>query len=121
VNEAQSNVVAVLARVPVTSIEAALPLYKRLAGSDEVRAFAFGGVRLAWVGPFLLLASADGAVPFRSATIIVRDVQLVVSLVQAGGGELLDGPMPGPNGQRLIARHADGNVFEYIEDVHASG
>ena len=98
-----------------------LPLYQRLAGTDEVRAFTFGTVRLVWVGPFLLLEGAEGAVPVRSATIIVRDVEFVASLVVASGGELLDGPMPGPNGRRLIARHSDGNVLEYIEDIHQSG
>jgi predicted enzyme related to lactoylglutathione lyase len=121
VDESRSNIVAVLARTPVASIEAALPLYQRLAATDEVRAFAFGSVRLAWVGPFLLLESTDGVVPPRSATIIVRDVTLVVALVLADGGELVEGPMPGPNGRRLIARHPDGNVLEYIEQDRQAG
>ena len=120
-DEVLSNIVAVLARMRVESIDASLPLYQRLAGTNEVRAFTFGNVRLAWVGPFLLLEGADGTVPLRSATIIVRDVELVASLVLAGGGELLDGPTPAPNGRRLIAGHPDGNVLEYIEDVHQPG
>ena len=33
----------------------------------------------------------------------------------AVGGQLLEGPAPAPNGDRLIARHPDGAVFEYIE------
>ncbi|MGN8049643.1 VOC family protein [Curtobacterium sp. 22159] len=114
-DEALPNIVAVLARVPVDSIDASLPLYRQLAGTEEVRAFEFGTVRLAWVGVFLLLEGADAATRSRAATIIVRDVELIASTVQTGGGELLEGPMSGPNGRRLIARHADGNVLEYIE------
>lgn len=115
------NVVAVLARIPVGSIEAALPLYRRLAGTDAVRGFAFGPVRLAWVGPFLLLEGADATVRSRAATIIVRDVDEVVSTVLAEGGQLLEGPMPGPNGRRLIAGDAEGNVVEYIEQARSAG
>ena len=29
--------------------------------------------------------------------------------------EVVEGPAPAPNGARLIARHPDGAVFEYIE------
>ena len=35
--------------------------------------------------------------------------------IQAAGGHILEGPAPAPNGDRLIARHPDGAVFEYIE------
>jgi predicted enzyme related to lactoylglutathione lyase len=117
VSGGHSNVVAVLARVPVDSIDESLATYQRLAGTSEVRSFGFGIVRLAWVGPFLLLEGGDEATRSRVATIIVRDVDLVGSIVHAEGGELTEGPMAGPNGRRLIARHADGNVFEYIEQA----
>ncbi len=116
-DETPSNVVAVLARIPVESIDAALPLYERLSGTIDVRAFTFGPVRLAWVGPFLLLEGADEATRSRAATIIVRDLDVVVDAVLDGGGGLLDGPMPGPNGRRLVARHGDGNVVEYVEQA----
>lgn len=33
----------------------------------------------------------------------------------AAGGELPEGPAPGPDGARLIARHPDGTVLGYIE------
>lgn len=111
----QENIVRVLARIPVESIDEALPLYLRLAGTEDVHTFDFGSVRLAWVGPFLLLEGADASARSRVATIIVRDIQEVSLAVQALHGVLLDGPMPGPNGARLIARHPDGNVVEYIE------
>jgi hypothetical protein len=39
----------------------------------------------------------------------------VLTALQAAGGEIAEGPAPAPNGARLIARHPDGTVFEYIE------
>jgi catechol 2,3-dioxygenase-like lactoylglutathione lyase family enzyme len=112
-----ARVEQVLARVYVDDLEAALPLYRRLAADAPVRRFGFRDVELAWVGPFLLLAGApEDLAPFRdrAATVIVDDVEAVAAEVTAAGGELLEGPAPAPNGARLIARHPDGTVFEYL-------
>ena len=51
----------------------------------------------------------------RVATILVRHLPPVIAAIQAAGGRILEGPAPAPNGDRLIARHPDGAVFEYIE------
>jgi predicted enzyme related to lactoylglutathione lyase len=115
------NVIGVLARVFVDDLDAALPVYRDLAGGRPAQRFAFKGVELARVGPFLLL-SGDTA-PFRDrvATILVRDVDAVADAITRAGGDLVDGPAPGPNGRRLIAAHPDGSVFEYIEEGGANG
>jgi predicted enzyme related to lactoylglutathione lyase len=102
----------------VSSLDEALPLYEQLAGQTEVRRFSFHGIELAWVGPFLLLAgSAEVLAPYRDrvASIIVDDVERVATTIQRAGGELVEGPDPAPNGVRLIARHPDGSVFEYLQ------
>jgi len=39
----------------------------------------------------------------------------VISAIQAAGGLVFEGPSPAPNDDRLIARHPDGSVFEYIQ------
>jgi predicted enzyme related to lactoylglutathione lyase len=49
------------------------------------------------------------------ATILVRHLPPVIAAIQAVGGQIVEGPAPVPNGDRLIARHPDGAVFEYIE------
>jgi predicted enzyme related to lactoylglutathione lyase len=109
------NVHAVLARVVVKDLEAAIALYRSISGVDQVQRFGFAGVQLASVGPFLLLAGPDVArFADRVATLLVNDMELVVDAITRVGGELLEGPAPGPNGDRLIARHPDGAVFEYI-------
>ncbi|MEU6171927.1 VOC family protein [Streptantibioticus parmotrematis] len=109
------NITGVVARVFVEDLEAAIPLYRQLAQDTEVTRFAFRDVELARVGPFLLLSGATEAYRDRVATVLVRELGPVVSAVEAAGGHVLDGPAPAPNGARLIARHPDGSVFEYIE------
>lgn len=106
-----------LVRVEVDDIDAALATYRALAGTDDVTRFGFGEIELAWVGPFLLLSgpAAELARVRRSGTLLVADIGAAKSAVVRTGGEILEGPAPAPNGARMIARHADGAVFEYIE------
>lgn len=108
------NVVAVLARIYVDDLDVALPLYGALSDGAEPHAFAFRGMRLAMVGSFLLIEGADAEARSRAATILVRDVGAVARQVAGAGGEVLEGPAEGPNGPRLVARHPDGSVLEYI-------
>jgi hypothetical protein len=108
----------VLARVLVESLDDALPLYERLAGGGPVRRFSFQSVELAWIGPFLLLAgSADALAPYRDrvASLVVDDIDDAARQIVRAGGELIEGPAPAPNGARLIARHPDGALFEYLQ------
>jgi predicted enzyme related to lactoylglutathione lyase len=109
----------VLARVFVDDLEAALPTYRRLSGDAETRRFAFRDVRLAQVGSFLLLQVPDGqrARYTRTATLLVDDIEAARSAVESGGGAVLEGPGDGPNGPRMIVRHGDGAVFEYIQSL----
>ncbi len=111
----QPNILAVLARIYVDSLDTAVPLYRVLADDAEPRTFEFDGLRLATVGPFLLIERADEEVRSHVATIAVRDIDIVVRAVDEAGGQLLDGPAPGPNGPRLVARHPDGSAIEYIQ------
>ena len=112
---ATDNIRGVLARVIVPDLDAALPLYQQLAGVTEAHRFSFRDVQLAQVGPFLLLSGNTDAYRERTATVLVTSLTPVLSALEAAGGEIVEGPSPGPNGARLIARHPDGAVFEYIE------
>jgi predicted enzyme related to lactoylglutathione lyase len=99
----------------VDDLDPAIPLYQQLAQTTAVNRFRFRDVQLAQVGPFLLLSGGTARYRDRVATILVRHLPPVIAAIQAAGGHILEGPAPGPNGDRLIARHPDGAVFEYIE------
>ncbi|GAB3569252.1 hypothetical protein GCM10027445_20760 [Amycolatopsis endophytica] len=111
-----------LVRVEVEDLDSALETYRALAGTNEVTRFRFGGIDLAWVGRFLLLAgpTAELALVRRTATLLVEDIDAARTLVADSGGKILEEPSPAPNGARMIARHADGAVFEYIETPGAT-
>ena len=110
---------SVLARVFVDDLAAALPIYQALSGPAVARRFEFGEVRLCWVGQFLLLQvpSAERGRYERVATLLVADIEAARRAVETAGGSVLDGPADAPNGARMIARHGDGAVFEYIENA----
>ncbi|MEU0507873.1 MULTISPECIES: glyoxalase/bleomycin resistance/dioxygenase family protein [unclassified Amycolatopsis] len=112
-----------LVRVEVDDLDSALGIYRALAGTDDVTRFRSGDIDLAWVGRFLLLAgpTAELARVRRTATLLVEDIDAARTLVAGSGGEILEIPSPGPNGARMIARHADGAVFEYIETPRRDG
>lgn len=109
-----SNIAKILARVVVDDLDKAIPLYEGLSGAEATK-FSHGTVNLASVGPFLLLA-AEGAEGYtdRNATILVGDLATVLREIDKVGGEILIAPMSGPNGERMVAKHPDGSVFEYI-------
>ncbi len=58
-----TNINSVLARVFVSSLDAAIPLYQELADVADVNHFTFHDVQLGQVGPFLLLAGNTAAYP----------------------------------------------------------
>ncbi|UMP07004.1 hypothetical protein [Amycolatopsis sp. EV170708-02-1] len=109
-----SNIVKILARVVVDDLNEAIPLYQALSGAKAAK-FSYGSVNLASVGPFLLL-EAEGADGYtdRNATILVGDLAPVLPEIERAGGEIMVAPAAGPNGERMVARHPDGSVFEYI-------
>ncbi len=113
----QPNLRGALARIHVNDLDAAVPLYRELADGEDAHVFRFRDLRLARIGPFLLIEGADDEVRSHAATIVVGDIDLVASTVSAAGGELIDGPSPAPSGPRLVARHPDGSVIEYIQPV----
>lgn len=110
-----TNISGVLARVFVPDLDAVIPLYQALAEVGEVSRFTFRDLDLAQVGPFLLLAGNTGAYRDRVATILVKQLPPVIAALEGAGGQVIEGPSPAPKGSRLIARHPDGSIFEYIE------
>jgi len=110
-----SNIRSVIADVEVENIEAAIPFYRELAGDVEVRRFPYRDLELALVGPFLLYAGPLEKYVSQTATVIVDSLNPVLEALSKAGGEILEAPNEVPNGTRIVARHPDGSVFEYMK------
>ncbi|MGW1892514.1 VOC family protein [Streptomyces sp. NPDC002004] len=107
---------SVVARQRVDDLEAAIPFYERLTGRTAGR-FAFAGVHLASVGPFLLYSGPEEAVQRVagvSATLAVGDLAVAVEEAVAAGATVVMPAQPTPNGQRAVLRHPHGGVYEYV-------
>ncbi|MEV7582007.1 VOC family protein [Streptomyces erythrochromogenes] len=107
---------SVVVRQHVEDLDAAVPFYEKLTGATASR-FAFAGVSLAAVGPFLLFAGPDEAVQRVAgvaATLVVADLDLAVEEAGAAGAEVVVPVQPTPNGHRAVLRHPHGGVFEYV-------
>jgi predicted enzyme related to lactoylglutathione lyase len=115
-----SNIIATFANVQVPSLDAAIPLYERLTGTStgSARRFSYEHLRLASVGPFLLIeGELEGNMAEQVATILVHSIEQVIAEVEVAGGEVLEGPdvISNGNGARIITRHPDGVIFEFMQ------
>jgi predicted enzyme related to lactoylglutathione lyase len=107
---------SVVLRQRVQDLDAAVPFYEKLTGSTASR-FSFAGVTLASVGPFLLFSGPDEAVQRVAGvtgTLAVADLAAVVEEAIAAGAEVVAPASPTPNGHRVVLRHPQGGVFEYV-------
>ena len=110
-----SNIRAMIADVEVEDLEAAIPLYRELAGDVEVKRFPHLDLELAAVGPFLLYSGPLDKYVSQTATVIVDSLAPVLQALSNAGAQVLEGPDEVPNGTRILARHPDGSAFEYLQ------
>lgn len=111
-----TNIQAILANVPVPNLDAAIPFYQRVTGTEDVHRFSFGDLQVARVGPFLLTQGVlTGWSAEQRVTIVVTSIDEMKTAVDAGGADVLDGPHQVPNGARMVVRHPDGAVIEYLQ------
>ncbi|WP_020015030.1 VOC family protein [Promicromonospora sukumoe] len=105
---------SVMSRIEVADLDAALPAYCTLAGTQEVRRLEFPQFRMAIVGTFMLIeGTPEQLAPFRrAATLMARDHDAAVAALTDTGGRVLDGPTPSAGGVRSIVADRDGNTFE---------
>ncbi len=104
-------------RVCVDDLDAAVPVYEKLADAEAVR-FAQGPVSVAAVGPFFLMSGPSSHLEVLrkvAATLAVADVDKAVADLRAVGADIIAGPKETPLGRNLVARHPDGSVFEYVD------
>ena len=110
------SITSVTLRRRVDDLEAAVTFYEQLTGEAANR-FAFAGLELAAVGPFLLFSGAGeaaGRFAGVAATLSVPDLDRAISGAVAAGAALIAPPGPTPNGHRAVLRHPDGGIYEYV-------
>ncbi|MGY5036204.1 VOC family protein [Streptomyces sp. 900116325] len=110
-----SNIQAMVANIEVENLDDAIPLYQDLAGGVEARRFPYRELELALVGPFLLYSGPVEKYVSQHGTVIVDSLDPVLEALGKFGAEILEEPNEVPNGTRIVARHPDGAVFEYMQ------
>ncbi|WP_212818312.1 VOC family protein [Polymorphospora rubra] len=108
------------ARLWVDDLDRALPLLTELVGAAPDLRFGFGGVELAAVGDFLVIAGpAEQRARYAdaSATVVVSDLDEVVTRLAAHGGRVTVPVAASETGRFLYAEHAGGAQVEYVEWV----
>lgn len=109
------SITGVVVRRRVDDLPGAVAFYEALTGASAHR-FRFANVELAAVGPFLLFTVTDDAQRIADvvATVTVDDLPATHQLLLDLGADIVAPIASTPNGHRLIARHPDGGVFEYV-------
>ncbi|MFC8528731.1 VOC family protein [Nocardia sp. NPDC057227] len=106
------------ARLFVTDLDRALPLYEKLAGRAADLRFGFEAAELAAVGDLLLIAGPPAATDRYRDTVgplIVADLDALLALLAEAGATVTHGPEESATGRFLYARHPDGALVEYVE------
>ncbi|MFF2087237.1 VOC family protein [Nocardia sp. NPDC058176] len=106
------------ARLFVTDLDRALPVYERLVGAPADLRFRFEQAEIAAVGDFLVVAGSEDAVSGYRGTVgpvIVDDLDAATQFVTEIGGEITSGPIVSATGRVVYARHPDGAHVEYVE------
>jgi predicted enzyme related to lactoylglutathione lyase len=108
------RITGMIIRRPVDDLAIAVPFYEALTGEPAHR-LSFASAELAAVGPFLLVAAgSDERARKVAATITVDDLPATHQLLVRLGAEVVARIATTPNGHRMIVRHPDGAVFEYV-------
>ncbi|MBK0373553.1 VOC family protein [Streptomyces californicus] len=106
------------ARLWSDDLDRALPLLEELTGEQPHLRMAFEEVALAAIGDFLVIAGpAEERARYGhgSATVVVDDLDSLLTTLASAGAVITTPAAPGPTGRFLYARHADGTEIEYVE------
>jgi predicted enzyme related to lactoylglutathione lyase len=108
--------------VPVftRNIEAAIERYGALTGETVQQRFQIvdHGITIAKMGSFTIISGEESAIaPLRNvrATFIVDSVADYEAHLRAIGATIVQAPRPTPAGKNMVARDAEGTVFEFVE------
>lgn len=117
------SVVKVYSKVFTSDRDATLRAIQSIQGGMPEFEGQAQGCDLIGIGSLLIVAGTpDHLAPMRdlNGPVIVRDLSTIVKLVEQTGGLVVVPNTEIPGGQLMVARHADGLLFEYIQWAPAS-
>ncbi|KAA8880452.1 VOC family protein [Nocardia colli] len=106
------------ARVFVTDLEVALPIYEEIVGAAADLRFGFEQAELAAVGDFLIIAGAPEHVDHYRSTVgpvVVDDLDQLIARLTVAGAVVTGGPSTSETGRYAYLRHPDRADVEYVE------
>lgn len=110
------KVLSIIPRVYIPELNSHLDFYKSLLDQEVQNVFSVGKIDVARFPNLLVLAGTENKPAGNiTATIVIDSVNEAKDFVQHEGGEIMVEPLLIPSGLKMIARHPDGNIFEYIE------
>jgi predicted enzyme related to lactoylglutathione lyase len=120
------KIVGVSVPVLTGDIARAIPRYEGLTGERVKTRFVLPDRRLtiALLGNVTLIAGDEQALaPMREvrATFIVDSIVDFETHLRSSGATILQAPSPTPMGRNMVARDAEGTVFEFVEPTSPQG
>lgn len=114
------KVLSITVPIFTTEFESAVASYVALTGEPVQRKFEVPakGLSIAKIGSLLIVGGSEEALtPLRQirATFSVDSLDDYESHLRVNGAVVLQPPTATPTGRNMIARGADGVVFEYVE------
>ncbi|HHT7082393.1 hypothetical protein P4K91_08320 [Bacillus anthracis] len=110
------NILAIVPRLYVSDLQTHLEFYKILLKQEKPQEFQINGTHVIRFTNLLLIEEVDEPLKKRVAvTLVIDNLQEVKKLILNYNGVIITEPIQIPTGMKMIVRHPDGNIIEYIE------
>ena len=110
------NILAVVPRLYVSDLQTHLEFYKILLEQETPHEFQMNGTHVIRFTNLLLIEELNETIKNHvAATIVIDDLNEVRKLILNYNGVMITEPIQVPTGMKMIIRHPDGNIIEYIE------
>jgi len=114
------KVIGITIPIFTTEFETAVKSYETLMGESTQRKFEVSskGISVAKIGNVLIIGGSEETLtPLRQirAIFVVDSIDDYDAYLRANSATILQPPTPTPTGRNMIAKGADGMVFEYVE------
>ncbi|MDH2880298.1 hypothetical protein [Bacillus cytotoxicus] len=110
------NILTAIPRIYISNLQPHLDFYKSLLKQEQPHEFQVNETKVVRFSNVLLIVDENHiATRHIAATLVTDTIQFAKQFIVKHGGDILTEPIAVPTGIKMIARHPDGNIFEYIE------